>query len=170
MESLRIILRMTHILSGTLWIGAAVFLNLFLHPTIQAAGAEGGRVMERLVTRTPVIKYMVLSSLLTVVSGVILYGLNVGFNEYWIMSREGVIFSVGAAAGMVAYITGQFVIAPTSQRMSILGQEMAMAGGPPSSVQLTEMSSLQARAMRFGQLEFVLMLISVAGMAGARLF
>jgi hypothetical protein len=32
------------------------------------------------------------------------------------------------------------------------------------------MSALQARALRFGQFEIVLMIITVAGMAGARIF
>lgn len=170
MQILRIVLRLTHISSGTFWIGAAIFLNLFLEPTIRAAGAEGGRFMQRLVTQTPVVKYMTLSSLLTVLSGITLYGLNAGFNSGWITTREGIIFTIGSLAGVVAYVTGQFVIAPTAGRIGALGQEIAMAGGPPSSVQLTEMSSLQARALRYGRMEAVLMVITIAGMAGARLF
>lgn len=170
MQALRIVLRLTHISSGSFWIGAAIFITLFLDPTVRAAGAEGGRFMQRMVTQTPLVKYMTLSSLLTVLSGITLYGLNAGFNPGWITTREGLIFSIGSLAGVVAYVTGQFVIAPTAGRIGALGREIAMAGGPPSSVQLTEMSSLQARALRYGRLEVVLMVITIAGMAGARLF
>jgi hypothetical protein len=170
METVRIALRLIHIFSGTFWVGSAIFITLFLSPTVRAAGAEGGRFMERLVTQTPVVKYMTYSSLLAVVSGIFLYGLNVGFSADWVTSREGVIFTVGGLAGVVAFVTGHFVISPTAQRIGILGQQMAMAGGPPSSLQLTEMSALQARALRFGQFEIVLMIITVAGMAGARIF
>ncbi len=170
METLRIILRTIHIISGTFWVGAAIFITLFLEPTVRSAGEVGGRFMERLVTETPFMKYMVFSSLLTVITGVTLYGLDSRLTLSWIMTREGVIFTIGSVAGLVAYVTGQFVIAPTAQRIGSLGHEMAMAGGPPSSLQINEMTSLQGRAIRFGRLELVLMVISVAGMAGARLF
>jgi uncharacterized membrane protein len=170
MESVRIVLRLAHIMSGTLWVGASIFIALFLEPTVRAAGAEGGRFMSRLTTETPLVKYMTFASLVTVLTGVLLYGLDSGFGLTWITSREGLIFSVGSVAGLVAYATGQFVVSPTAQRIGALGQEMAMAGGPPSNVQMSEMSALQARAARSGRFEFVLMVLSVAGMAGARLF
>lgn len=170
MATLRIILRLIHIFGGTIWVGAAFFNALFLEPTARAAGAEGGRFMERLVTKTPFVKYMTLASLSTVLSGIVLYWLDSNFRLSWIMSREGLIFTVGALAGLAAYVTGQFVIAPTAARIGALGNEMVMAGGPPTTIQLDQMSTLQARAMRSGILELVLMVISVAGMAGARLF
>lgn len=170
METARIILRLAHILSGTVWVGSAFFISLFLEPTVRAAGAEGGRFMERLVTQTPLVKYMTAASLLTVLTGITLYGLDSNFALNWVLSQEGVIFTLGSLAGLGAYVTGQFVISPTAARIGALGSEMAMAGGPPSEVHLTEMSSLQGRAMRFGRIELVLMVISVAGMAGARIF
>lgn len=170
MATLRIILRLIHIFSGTIWVGAAFFTALFLEPTVRAAGAEGGRFMERLVTKTPFGKYMRIASLSTVLSGIVLYWLDSGLQMSWIASREGMIFTVGALAGLAAYVTGQFVIAPTAVRIGALGNEMAMAGGPPTTIQLDQMSTLQARAMRSGIFELILMVISVAGMAGARLF
>lgn len=170
MEVARLVLRIVHIFSGTLWVGAALFITLFIEPTVRAAGAEGGRFMERLVTQTSLMKYMIGASLLTVLTGVILYGIDSGFTLAWITSREGLIFSLGSVAGLGAYVTGQFFIAPTAQRIGVLGHEMATAGGPPTTVQLGEMSTLESRAARFGFLELVLMVISVAGMAGARIF
>jgi uncharacterized membrane protein len=170
METLRIILRLTHIFAGTLWVGSALFVTFFLEPVVRAAGAEGGRFMSRLVTTTAFAKYMMVSSLLTVLSGIILYGLDAGFNAAWVTSREGIIFSLGSLSGLTAFATGMFVIAPTSQRIGALGHEMALAGGPPSGVQLNEMSVLQGRAQRSGRLEVVLMVLTVLGMAGARIF
>ena len=170
METTRIILRLIHIFSGTVWVGAAIFITLFLEPTVRAAGAEGGRFMERLVTQTPLVKYMTAASLLTVLTGITLYGLDSNFALNWVLSQEGLIFTLGSLAGLGAYVTGQFLISPTAARIGALGGEMAMAGGPPSEVQLSEMSSLQGRAMRFGRIELILMVVSVAGMAGARIF
>ena len=170
METARIILRLAHIFSGTVWVGSAFFISLFLEPTVRAAGAEGGRFMEKLVTQTPLPKYMTVTSLLTVLTGITLYALDSNFALTWVLSREGLIFSLGALAGLGAYVTGQFVISPTASRIGALGSEMAMTGGPPSEMQLTEMFSLQGRAMRFGRIELILMVISVAGMAGARIF
>lgn len=169
MATFRIVLRLIHIFAGTIWVGAAFFNALFLEPAARAAGAEGGRFMERLVTKTPFVKYMTASSLLTVFSGVVLYWLDSGLRLNWITSREGLIFTIGALAGLAAYATGQFVVGPTAARIGALGHEIA-AGGPPTTVQMGQMSLLQARAMRSGILELVLMTVAVAGMAGARLF
>lgn len=170
METLRIILRLTHIFSGTMWVGSAIFMTLFLEPVVRAAGAEGGRFMSRLVTTTSVAKYMAGSSLLTVLAGIVLYGLDASFNSSWVTSREGIIFSIGSLAGIIAFATGTFVIAPTSRRIGALGAEIAMAGGPPTTVQLNEMTTLQERAQSSSRLEVILMVITVLGMAGARLF
>lgn len=170
MQEARIVLRVLHILSGSLWIGAAIFITLFVEPTVRRAGAAGGQFMERLATETPLVKYMILSSLLTVITGVTLYGLDSRLTLGWVTSREGVIFTIGALAGLVAYVTGQFVISPAARRIGALGHEMAVSGGPPSTIQLDEMSFLQSRAIRFGRLELALMLISVTCMAGARIF
>jgi uncharacterized membrane protein len=170
MEALRISLRLVHIFAGTLWVGAALFITLFLEPTVRSAGPEGGRFMDRLTSGTPLVKYMISASLLTVITGVALYTIDSGFSLSWIASREGLIFSIGSISGLGAYATGLFVISPTAQRIGALGHEMAMAGGPPSSPQLAEMSSLENRAMRSGRLEMILMVLAVAGMAGARLF
>lgn len=170
MEIARVLLRILHIVSGTLWVGAAIFITLFIEPAVRSAGAEGGRFMERLVTQTPLVKYMTLFSLLTVISGVALYGMDSRLTMEWIVTREGIIFTIGSVAGLVAYATGQFVISPTAGRIGALGHEMAVAGGPPTTIQINQMTFLQSRAIRAGRLELILMVISVAGMAGARLF
>jgi uncharacterized membrane protein len=170
METTRIVLRTLHILSGVLWVGAAILITLFIEPTVKKMGQAGGQFMERLVTESGLVKYMVLSSLATVVTGVVLYSIDSDFALSWVGTREGVIFTIGSVAGLVAYVTGQFVISPTAARIGALGHEMAIAGGPPSPVQLNEMSLLQGRAVRAARLELILMVISVAGMAGARLF
>lgn len=49
MQTLRIVLRLTHISAGTFWVGAAIFITLFLDPTVRAAGAEGGRFMMKYI-------------------------------------------------------------------------------------------------------------------------
>ncbi len=170
METTRIVLRTLHILSGTLWVGAAIFITLFIEPTVKKMGATGGQFMERLATESGLVKYMILSSLTTVVTGVVLYAIDSDFALSWVGTREGIIFTIGTVAGLVAYVTGQFVISPTAARIGALGHEMAIAGGPPSPVQLNEMALLQGRAIRAGRLELILMVITVAGMAGARLF
>ena len=170
METLRIILRVLHITSGTLWVGSAVFITLFLEPTVHKAGDVGGRFMERLVTETPLMKYMIFSSLMTVISGVVLYGMDSRFAGDWILTREGMIFTIGTVAGLVGLRHRTVRCRANRWANWHLRPRIGDGGGPPSSVQLTEMSSLQMRATRFGRLELVLMVISVVGMAGARFF
>jgi uncharacterized membrane protein len=170
METLRIALRLIHIFSGTLWVGAAIFVTLMLEPAARAAGVEGSRFMERLMAKTPFIKYMIGSSLLTVLAGITLYGLDAGFNRGWVTSAEGLTFSLGSLSGLLAYAAGQFVIGPTTARIGRLGHEMARAATPPTSAQRQQMAALESRVRTFGRLELLLMVLTVAGMAGARLF
>lgn len=43
-----VILRMIHLLSGVVWVGAVFFLTAVLEPAIEAGGPDAGRFMQRL--------------------------------------------------------------------------------------------------------------------------
>ncbi|MBA3672180.1 MAG: hypothetical protein H0W68_09190 [Gemmatimonadaceae bacterium] len=47
-QTITIILRLVHILSGVFWAGSAIFNDRFVAPTIRALGADSGKVMREL--------------------------------------------------------------------------------------------------------------------------
>jgi uncharacterized membrane protein len=168
MDSLMIILRFIHILSGIFWVGTAFFFVLFFEPTIEAAGPEGGTIMGRLtLTRFPIV--MAASSILTVAAGFLMYLIDSGgFQMNWISSPSGVIMTIGSVAGILAFLLGLTVQMPTSTRMAALQKEIQSAGGTPSPSQKEEMHVLQEKISNASRWGAVLLVIAVLGMAIAR--
>ncbi len=83
-------LRLIHILAGVLWVGATVFIAVFLMPSLRAVGPAAGPVMEQVarVRRLPI--WMMSATILTILSGLTLYGLDsAGFHSAWMHSAPG---------------------------------------------------------------------------------
>jgi uncharacterized membrane protein len=168
MNILMIFLRSIHILSGTFWVGTALFFVLFLEPTLKASGPAGGTVMGRLtLTRFPLL--MALASILTVGIGVVMYLIDShGLQVNWIASTPGIAITIGSLAGILAFIEGLIVQMPASNRMAALQKEILTAGGQPTPPQIQEMQALQEKISNASRLGAVLMVIAVLGMAVAR--
>ena len=165
-----IILRLIHILFGVFWVGTAVFVAVFLIPTVRALGPGGGAVMQQLGQKQKLPVYIQLAAVLTVLSGISMYWrASGGFsNAAWLHSGTGMTFSIGAISALVAITLGIAVVAPTAKRAGELGAAMAGAGKPPTPEQQAEMQRLQ---MKFGKLSAVvavLLIIATAAMAVAR--
>jgi hypothetical protein len=60
------------------------------------------------------------------------------------------------------------VIGPAAVRLARVGEALAVAGGPPSPEQGSQIRRLQVRVDRAQQYEVVLMVIALGGMALAR--
>src|SRR4051795_342667 len=90
------LLRIVHVLAGAVWVGAVVFLSVFLIPSIRAVGPAGAPVMEQLgrVRRVPL--WMMGATFLTLLSGFTLYWrVSGGFNSAWMASGPGRVFGLG---------------------------------------------------------------------------
>ncbi len=92
-------LRLVHILAGVFWVGSAVFMAAIVLPAARAAGAEGGVFMERLMQQPRTRAALGAAMLLTVLSGLALYGrLSGGFARGWVTSPKGLALGLGAIA------------------------------------------------------------------------
>lgn len=161
--------RLIHIVSGALWVGAAVFVAFFLLPTIRALGPAGGAVMQQLaqVRKLPV--YMMALAILTVLSGIGLYWRDSGgFKGPWMHSGSGVVFGFGGLLAILVVVLGMAVVNPSAKRMGEMAASMRGSGGPPAPEQIAEMQALQVRMARFTGLVAVLLLIATGAMAVAR--
>lgn len=162
-------LRLVHILAGILWSGTAVFYLFYIKPAVKLVGPTGGRFMEALVERRKYPLFMVSTSLLTVIAGGVLYwNASGGFTLAWIKTGTGVGFTIGSLSALIAFLTGNIGIGPTSAKMGVLGQQMLAAGGPPSPEQLTAMQALERKLNTAEWIDFIALVIAMLTMATAR--
>jgi uncharacterized membrane protein len=168
MDAITIVLRLIHIFAGVFWAGSTLTLAGFVEPAARAAGPEGARFIQRLAGQTRFTFFAGLAAPLTILAGLALYWRDSGLRPEWILTPSGLGFTVGGLAGIIAFVLGFAVMAPTSGQVAALGKEMQAAGGPPNPAQVTKMQALQEKLHNGGIWEAVLLAIAVIAMATAR--
>lgn len=163
------LLRLIHVFGGVLWVGSAIFYLFFIEPSVKSLGPAGPKFMQELIGKRGYSQYMGIVSFLTVVSGALLYwNTSGGLNLNWITSGIGIGFTIGAVVSIVVFFLGILAIKPRGDRMGVLGKEIAMAGGPPSPAQQTELVRLEGELATLERIDFILLTIALITMATAR--
>jgi uncharacterized membrane protein len=166
---LLILLRAIHVVAGALWMGAAIVYLFYIKPSVKSIGPAGPQFMQNLMERQRYPVFMMSTSLLTVLAGIILYfNSSGGFKLAWITTGPGIGFTIGSLAALVAFVVGSFVIGPTAGKMGVLGQEIGRAGGPPTAEQMSAMQALEVRLNRAETIDFIMLTIAMVTMATAR--
>lgn len=161
-------LRIIHIFSGVFWVGFAFFNMGFLQPTVKATGAEGQKTMQYLTQKTRLLSTVYTTATLTMLSGLVMYGMISGFRPAFIRSGYGIVLTTGSIAGIIAWIYAAIVIRDIFNRMRIIGQAIQAQGGPPSPEQATQLQALVARLGKVGQVALVFLVIALLGMSIAQ--
>lgn len=164
MQFILIILRLIHIAAGAFWAGSALMIALVLLPGVRKAGPGG----ERGLPMAQISQAMSLTSLLTTLSGLLLYGWVSRFAWGWIASPLGIGFTLGSLAGLAAFLLGLLSTGPTAKKLAALGGQLAAAGGPPNPEQLAELGRLQAKLATSSTRSTILATAALALMAVAR--
>jgi hypothetical protein len=162
-------LRAIHILSGGLWVGAAVLNAGFLIPSVMAAGPAGGQVMRVMVQvrRLPVFMNAVMA--VTLITGIALYWRAwAGSGMAWIASGTGLAFTFGALCAFATAGIGHVVTVPAVRRIGQLGAAIAGAGGAPAPELAAEMGAQQRLLLRGVQVGSRLVVVATIAMAMAR--
>jgi len=169
MDAPMVILRMIHILSGVVWAGAVIFLTAVLQPAIAGGGPEAGRFMQRLASQSRFRLVMAIAPMLTVLSGLVLYGrVSAGFQIAWITTGTGLSLTIGALASLLTFVVFGVFQRPVAARLQVLGGEVQRSGGSPTSAQAAEMQALQRRMRQTMWWATLLLTVSVLTMSGAR--
>ena len=169
MDTLMIILRLVHIFAGIFWVGAGLFLLIILMPVMEAMGEEGNRFRMGFVSKSRFNAAMPIASLLTTAAGVWLFvKVSDQFNSDWMSSDGGIVMSIGALAGVLAFGHGAAVTGPTFSKMAEKIKAIEAQGGPPGDAQIAELQELGHKSHIHGRISILLMVISVIGMAAAR--
>ncbi|WP_119071947.1 hypothetical protein [Aggregatilinea lenta] len=169
MDEYMVVLRLIHIFAGIVWVGFAWFMTFVITPTVRASRQDGQAITRNLFKHSRLLNVMPVTSLLTTVSGLLLYyRISDHFNSDWMSSTAGVVLSIGSVAGIAEFLFGGTVIRPTGNSLAKLGAEIERQGGPPSESQLSQLHALQERMGKSELPSTVLTIVAVIGMAAAR--
>ena len=165
-----LILRLVHIVAGVFWVGAVIFIALFLMPSLRGAGPAGGAVMQQLaqVRRLPI--WMMAGSILTLLSGIGLYWHDsAGFSSTtWLASGTGRMFGLGGVLAIAGSVLGMSISSPAGRRLGMLMAKIQAAGRPPSAEEAATIQQLQGRLTWTSQVLAVVLALATAAMAVAR--
>lgn len=169
MNSVIVLLRVTHIFAGVLWVGSAIVYFFFVEPTVKTLGPVRPKFMQDFIERRRYPLYMNIVSALTILAGALLFwNTSGGLQANWLKSGPGLGFTIGSVVAFVVYLIGFFFIRPRAGRLGALGKEVAQAGGPPSPEQAAELQKLDQEMRSIERIDVVLLTISLLAMATAR--
>jgi uncharacterized membrane protein len=170
MDVLMIVLRITHIFSGVFWVGVSFFNIFFLQPTVQSTGSDGQKVMQYLTTKTRFTVTVYTAATLSLLSGLIMYWKLYGFRPSVLRTSNGLVLTIGAIAGIIAWIIAIVFIRRIIGRMQATGKAVQEQGGPPTPEQAAVLQSSSRQLVQLGQWGLVFMVIALTGMSIARYF
>ena len=152
------VLRLLHIVAGLIWVGAALMMSFYIEPTAAASGADGIRFLRGLYSKSSFPRLIPLSAAVTTGAGTLLYGM-LSYHEA-MSSAMGVILSIGALFGLLAFGHGYFTVWRRSGEYA----RLARAG----EAQEDALGQIEAKMRRNGRVSMWLALVSLVLMAGAR--
>ncbi len=168
-DTYMLIFRLIHIFAGAFWFGAGVFMIAFIEPTLKSTGASGQPFMRAFIKTTKFGVAMPVSAILTTIAGVALfYRVSDHFNADWMGSTAGIVLSIGATAGLLAFLHGATMIGPNTSRMSRLMDELDQLQGPPSDELLGRMRKLQRESLLHGRISALLIVVAMGCMISAK--
>ncbi len=129
------LLRIIHIVGGVFWVGGTLMMTFFIGPTIGATADAGQKFVQHLMNNLKFSNRMSAAAGLTVLAGVILYGLDARAGAAWQRSGFAIGLSIGAGFAIIGFIFG-ILIGRTTKAMAQLG---ARFQGKPTNEQMTQM-------------------------------
>ena len=142
MNYLMLFLRLTHIIGGVFWVGAALMMNFFIAPSVRATGDSGRRVVGHLMARTRFSTVIMVSAYATVIAGFLLYALDSSwFTSSWLSSGPGIGFGLGAVFALVGLVTG-LMNGGNNRKLAQLGAQIQ---GKPTSEQAAALGAIQTQ-------------------------
>ena len=167
-QTITLVLRLLHIVSGVFWAGAVFLMVGFVFPSVRDAGPGGAPFMQQIQRRRLPVS-MNPAAGLTMLSGLILYGRAIAMTDgAWARTNSAMIFGIGGVATIVAAIIGGAFVSRSGVRLGKLGEAIQAAGRPPSAEQAAEMAALQAKMGKGMRVVASLLLVAVIAMATAR--
>ena len=169
MHALTIFARFVHIGAASYWVGAVLFLNAYLGPSVESIDPDGRTVMQEL-SRRQYFDVIMLMATVTILSGLYLLWLDSdGFRAAWFGTRFGATVSVGMTASLLAFVVGIVGTRPALARVTTITRQLAgvTSRGERHELEGT-LEGARARLGRAGAWSALLLVVAVAATAVAR--
>jgi uncharacterized membrane protein len=164
-EVLITIFRILHIVSGVIWVGSGFVLSLYINPALKMSGVDTSKFMRTLYTKTGYMMLLPIVSILTTVTGFVLYGiLSNGFSHVGYM-RGTIVLTIGVIFGLLAFGHSLGALGAQSRKYSNL---VKAAGDNPTSEQQDALSKIEASLMKNGRISMWISFVALVLMASAR--
>mgnify|MGYP006329682657 FL=1 len=169
MDPVFLVMRLLHVCFGVFWVGVIVFAATMLMPSVRDTGPDGGKVMLALLRRG----YMTIlpvAALLTTVSGFWMYmKLMSTIGPVWAGSMSARVYGLGAAAAVVAYGLGFFIIRANALKLRVLMEALPNTPeGPARAALMEQMAGPRARMAAISPWVASLLAVATICMAVAR--
>ena len=163
------VLRIIHIFAAVTWVGGGIFLLSVLMPTVGDAGPDGGRFMLHLSKYGRLGRLLTVSSLLTVLAGLLLFYPTTGsLNSSYLTSPNGITLTIGAIVGLLAFLHGAFVSGPVTRKMEAVAKQILDQKGPPPAELMQQAQALGAKLGRNAAVSVGMAAVALLFMAAAQ--
>lgn len=165
MNTLFVSVRVLHILLGAAWLGTAIFMVVFLLPSLRDAGADGGKVLLGLGRRR-LPTFIASISGMTVLTGLWLYWRYTGGFEPALSGTMGArVFGAGGVLGIIATALAGAVAGKNLKRAGALVKELQTAEPSRHSGLLTQITIHRDKAAGGARIVLALLLVTTVLMA-----
>ena len=158
------LLRIIHIVGGVFWVGGTLTMTFFIGPTIGATAEAGQKFVGHLMNNLKFSNRMSAAAGLTVLAGIILYGLDARAGAAWVRSGMGIGLSIGAGFAIIGFIFG-ILIGRTTMAMAKLGAQFQ---GKPTNEQMSQIQALRQQQAMYSNISATALILAVIFMAVAR--
>jgi hypothetical protein len=166
--TLIILLRLVHIVFGIFWVGAVVFMALYLIPSVRDAVPDGAKVMQAL-QRRHVLEIVPIAAGLTILSGLWLYWHDSAGHAGWARTPMGTTLGLGALFALAGFVVGVFVMrAATIQAGKLAASLQGLPAGPEQDARAATVQRLRRRAAVSARWVAALLILAAGLMAVAR--
>jgi uncharacterized membrane protein len=166
-----IVFRIIHVMAAIAWGGSAFIFAVFLGPAATELGPAAGPVMNYLVAKRKLSDVILRIAAFTVVAGLFLYWHDAGgFSGLgdFVGSAYGLVLTIGALAGIGAFLEGLLVTKPNVTKLVAIGGALASSGGQATPEQMAEMGRLQAKMKTASRATLAMVGVAAFCMATAR--
>jgi len=166
-----IVLRFVHVVASVCWAGGGFVTFLFIEPTAKSLEGFGMQFMQHMAGKRHFNTFMVINSTLTVLSGALLlwYATSGRLGSY-VSTGPGLGFALGSLVGIAVYFVGMFGVGMRIGKITKIGEEIQIAGGPPTPAQAATLHKLDKEVALYSKIDFWMVALALAIMATARYF
>lgn len=158
------LLRIIHIVAGVFWVGGTLIMTYFVGPAVGATGESGQKVVGHLMNNLKFSQRMSAAAGLTILAGLILYGLDARAGAAWLRSSFAIGLGIGAVFSFIGFAFG-IMVGRTMKSLAGLGAQIQ---GKPTSEQAAQLQALQKQQMTYSRITAASLVLAVIFMAIAR--